>query len=138
MKRILLICLLIPLSFSLSAQTDNSFLGTWDVEKVIVPEGCFPKEQAERLKDFISAFSKSSFKFEENGKFVFDFSYAEMQIPDGKWTYDSIKKIIKITELKDERSTLMMITIENDENGETYFVMHESPFRLKMKKRPSH
>jgi hypothetical protein len=135
MKKIVLISLLISLSFSISAQTNISFLGTWNVEKVIVPEGFFPKEQAERLTDFISAFSKSSFKFEENDKFVFDFSYAEMQIPNGKWTYDSTKKIIKITEFEDHRSILMMITVENGENGQIYFVMHESPFRLKMKKR---
>lgn len=104
------------------------------MEKVIITEDSISQNQAEKLNALITAFSKSSFRFEEGGKFSFDFPFNEMQIPEGKWSFDSIKKSIKITEVKDQNSVLMMINIEKGVNGEIYFYLLETPLKLKVKK----
>jgi hypothetical protein len=86
------------------------------------------------MKDLVSAFSKSSFNFEVGGKFSFDFPYAEMKIPEGKWSYDSNKNTISVTEVSDSRSVLMIINVVKDTYGEMYFLILETPLKLKMKK----
>ena len=88
-----------------------------------------------KVKEFVSAFEKSSFNFEANGKFVMDLPIKDLQIPDGKWSYNEQSRTIKVTEVADEKSIIMTIMVEKDNTGNMYFTIEETPLKLKMIKR---
>jgi len=135
MKKILFYFLLVLISSSNYAQTSKSLLGTWYVAEVIIPKDSFPRDKPGLYDSLITAFRTCSFQFEDSGKFVFNFSFKEMQVPDGEWTYDAIKKVIKVTEKDDPRSTLMEISVESNQEREIYFMLIETPIILKMRKK---
>jgi len=133
MKKLLFVLVLFLFELTVSAQAVNSILGKWFVQDVIITEN-LPPDEAEKMKEIIAAFGKSSFNFEEDGKFSFDFSFPELEFPGGVWWYDAGKSSVKITESRDPGSILMVILIQKDSNGDIYFLLDETPIKLKVKK----
>lgn len=117
------------------AQTNKSLIGKWYVDEVIILKDSFPQDEIENLNDLFLSFKSSSFLLGENEKFIFDISLEEMKMPDGKWAYDSINKTLIVTEIEDSKSILMKINIEQNTFGETYFILRETPLKLKMRKK---
>ncbi len=133
MKKLLFALAFFLFELTVSAQVVNTITGKWFVQEVIITEN-LPKQEAEKVKELISAFEKSSFSFEADGKFSFDLSFPGFDLPDGVWWYDATKPSIKISESRDPGSILMVILIEKDGMGNTFFLLDETPIKLKVKK----
>ena len=97
-----------------------------------MPKDSIPQDKEDVLKDITEALKTSTFQFDKNWKCIFDFSFEEMKITNGVWSYDSITKIITIKEAGDNKSIVMQITVEKLTNGEYFFYLQETPVRLKM------
>jgi hypothetical protein len=102
-------------SIRLNAQSLNEteIVGTWKVVNVnVTNDNSFPKDQQAKLASVKKSFLKSTFKFNVDKMFSFDFDFKEMEIKKGHWKINKITKTFIIQEWKDKntnKSQLMEI-----------------------------
>ncbi|MDP4238537.1 MAG: hypothetical protein Q8904_03580 [Bacteroidota bacterium] len=100
--------LILMLVFSLQTKaqelTENDIIGKWSVVQINVltklPEG--QKKTIDLLKE---AFLRSTFEFNPDNSFVFDFELEKMKIQNGHWKYNDYKKSFIIQDWKDKDTT---------------------------------
>lgn len=139
MKYLITLTLLV-LCFSSKAQKDASFLiGSWKVADATLPMNANAQEK-QVLKVLKPNLMKSIFKFETGGKGKFKIPMDNLPIEktsipleDISWTYSAASKYVIISELKDRKSQLVRFYVKV-EDGNTYFILDESPVILKVLK----
>ena len=132
-----LIVFVLAFYIQISAQslTENEIIGKWSVVQIHVLTK-IPDEQkktVDRLKD---AFLRSTFEFNSDHTFVFDFEIEKMRIQTGSWKYDDYSKSFIIQDWKDRETNnwkLMEINTRKTDN-KVIFELHDVFVELVMNK----
>jgi hypothetical protein len=138
MKKITgLIILLLSIYLQINAQslTENEIVGKWSVVQINILTK-IPEEQkktVDRLKD---AFLRSTFEFNPDHTFVFDFEIEKMKIQTGCWKYNDYSKSFIIQDWKDrETNNWKLMEINTRKDGDKIiFELHDVFVELVMNK----
>jgi hypothetical protein len=138
MKKVIgLIIFVLAFNIQIKAQSlaENEIIGKWSVVQINVLTK-IPDEQkktVDRLKD---AFLRSTFEFNPDHTFVFDFEIEKMRIQTGSWKYNDDSKSFIIQDWKDRETNnwkLMEINIRKEDN-KIIFELHDVFVELVMNK----
>ena len=138
MKKVIgLIIFVLAFNIQIKAQslTENEIIGKWSVVQINVLTK-IPEEQkktVDRLKD---AFLRSTFEFNPDHTFVFDFEIEKMRIQTGSWKYNHDSKSFIIQDWKDRETNnwkLMEINTRKEDN-KIIFELHDVFVELVMNK----
>jgi hypothetical protein len=119
------------LSISLQAQSKSDIAGNWSVQRVELSEEVDLNEvQKQQMELLFFELKKSTFSFYPDQKATIYLTMADTVKNDCYWTYDEIKKIITLTDLKKKEAVRAKIMVELSKDKEVKFHIMETPFIL--------
>ncbi len=119
------------LSRNLSAQNKSDILGNWSVQTVELSEELNLNEtQKQQMELLFFELKKSTFSFYPDQKASIYLTMADTVKNDCYWTFDEVKKIITLTDLKNKEAVRAKITVEQTKDKGVKFHIAETPFIL--------
>jgi hypothetical protein len=108
--------------------------GTWKVVNII-ELAAIPKDQDKTVEMYKEAFLKSTFVFQADHYFSFDFDIEKMRVQNGRWKFNTDTKSYIIQDWKDENSNRKLMEIKVRRDGDKILFLPAGPyFALEMEK----
>jgi len=123
------------LQINAQSLTENEIIGKWSVVQLNILTK-IPDEQKKTVDRLKEAFLRSTFEFNSDHTFVFDFEIEKMRIQTGFWKYNDYSKSFIIQDWKDRETNnwkLMEIKTRKEGNN-VIFELHDVFVELVMNK----